>query len=191
MEPLHEKSAVLVIDVQQGLCVGDGAAFQCAATIERINLVTGRARSAGLPVVFVQHESSTGYLEHGTSAWQLAVGLDVKPHDIKVRKTTPDAFLRTDLEEVIRKAGVQKLIICGMHSEFCINTTTRRALALGFPVVLFRMATHLQATAQFHPSKLSPTRTLRWPIFQVLAPAWLWWQAQISRLQPSLQPAPH
>lgn len=130
------KSAVFVIDVQQGLCAGDGAAFQCAATIERINRVTSKARSAGALVIFVQHESSTGYLEHGTAAWQLADGLEVEPSDVKIRKTTPDAFLRTNLEEVIRKAGVQKLIICGMHSEFCVDTTTRRALALGFPVVL-------------------------------------------------------
>jgi nicotinamidase-related amidase len=130
------KTAVLVIDVQQGLCEGEGTPFDCPATIQRINQVTHKARLAKVPVIFVQHESVQGYLEHGTSAWQLADGLDVQPNDIKVRKTTPDSFLRTNLEALLRLLGIQKLVICGMHSEFCIDTTTRRALALGFPVVL-------------------------------------------------------
>ncbi len=129
-------SAVLVIDVQQGLCEGEGVAFDCPATIERINAVTHKARLTGVPVFFVQHESTCGYLEYGTPAWQLADAVQALPSDIRVRKTTPDAFLRTNLEELLRTHGVQKLIVCGMHSEFCIETTVRRALALGFPVVL-------------------------------------------------------
>ncbi len=130
------KSAVLVIDVQQGLCEGEGTPFDCPATLQRINQITHKARLANAPVIFVQHESTEGELEYDTSAWQLADGLDVQSSDLKVRKTTPDSFLRTNLEALLRLIGVQKLVICGMHSEFCIDTTTRRALALGFPVVL-------------------------------------------------------
>jgi nicotinamidase-related amidase len=130
------RSAVLVIDVQQGLCEGAGAAFDCAGTISRINGVTRRARLSNAPVIFVQHESGAGYPEHGSAAWQLAHGLEVQPADIKLRKTTPDAFLRTELESLLRSMQVHEVVICGMHSEFCIDTTTRRALALGFPVVL-------------------------------------------------------
>ena len=129
-------SAVLVIDVQQGLCEGEGAPFDCAGTITRINRVTQKARSAGVPVIFVQHESPADYLVHGSAAWQLAAGLDVQPGDIKIRKTTPDSFLRTDLEARLRALGVDEIVICGMHSEFCVDTTARKALALGFPVVL-------------------------------------------------------
>lgn len=130
------KSAVLVIDVQQGLCEGEGAAFDCTRTIARINEVTRRARQANAPVIFVQHESTCGYLEQGSADWQLADGLDVQATDIRMRKSTPDAFLRTGLEELLRDNGIERLVLCGMHSEFCVDTTTRRALALGFPVVL-------------------------------------------------------
>ena len=129
-------TAVLVIDVQQGLCEGEGAAFDCDGTIFRINLVTRKARAAGALVIFIQHESTTAYLEHGSHAWQFAKGLEVDPTDARIRKTTPDAFLRTELEGVLRSHGVHNVIVCGMHSEFCVDTTTRRALALGFPVLL-------------------------------------------------------
>jgi len=130
------KSAVLVIDVQQGLCEGEGAAFDCEGTISRINIVTRKARRAAVPVIFVQHESQDGYLEHGTDAWQIARGLEVAANDKKVRKSTPDSFLRTDLEDVLRQFGIERIVLCGMHSEFCVDTTARRALSLGFPVTL-------------------------------------------------------
>ena len=88
--------AVLVIDVQQGLCVGEGKPYDCEGTISRINQVTEKARAANVPVIFIQHESSSGYLEYGTEDWQLANGLVSQPTDWYVRKTTPDSFLRTD-----------------------------------------------------------------------------------------------
>ena len=104
--------------------------------IARINQVSAKARIAGVPVIFIQHESKAGYLEFGTPAWQLANGLKVEPGDIRVRKTTPDSFQKTDLEAILKRHGVTDLVISGMHTEFCVDTTTRRALALGYPVVL-------------------------------------------------------
>lgn len=129
------KAAVLVIDVQQGLCEGPPAPFDCDGLIARINRVTRQARVAGAPVIFIQHESGAG-LEHGSPAWQLASGLEVGRDDLFVRKTTPDSFLRTELSSLLETRGIELLVICGMHSEFCVDTTTRRALGLGYPVTL-------------------------------------------------------
>jgi nicotinamidase-related amidase len=130
------QTAVLVIDVQQGLCEGPDAAHDCPGTITPINSVTHRAREAGVPVFFIQHESSAGYLEHSSREWQLATGLQVDEGDRRIRKSTPDAFLRTELHEALKALGVTHLVVCGMHTEYCVDTTTRKALALGYPVIL-------------------------------------------------------
>ena len=130
------KTAVLVIDVQQGLCEGEGKAHDCDGLFANINCVTAQARSVGAPVIFIQHESKAGYLEHGSVAWRLADGLHVAPEDLRIRKTTPDAFLRTTLAAVLKERGIDHLVVCGMHTEFCVDTTTRQALAHGFPVTL-------------------------------------------------------
>ena len=130
------KTAVLVIDVQQGLCEGEGKAFDCDGVIRRINIVTSKARTNGAMVIFIQHESKAGYLEYGTDMWQLATGLETVAGDLKIRKTTPDSFLRTNLETTLKDHGVENVVICGMHTEFCVDTTTRSSLALGFPVTL-------------------------------------------------------
>lgn len=139
LKPPHTPAmttTLLVIDVQQGLCEGKHAAFESQQVIGRINQVSCKVRSAGGMVVFVQHESNSGYLEFETAAWQLARGLKVEATDRRLRKTTPDSFHLTQLEQLLRQHAVTDLVICGMHSEFCVDTTTRRALALGFPVVL-------------------------------------------------------
>ena len=87
-------------------------------------------------VVFIQHASTSGFLEYGTDAWQLAHGLHVEPADLRIRKTTPDAFHHTELEGTLKQRAIAALVICGMHTEFCVDTTTRRALELGYPVIL-------------------------------------------------------
>ena len=130
------KTALLIIDVQQGLCEGEGRTFESDRVIARINHAAAMMRSAGLLVVFIQHESSAGYLQHDSHGWQLADGLRHEPGDLRVRKTTPDSFLNTDLQALLNAQGVKELIVCGMHTEFCVDTTTRRALALGYPVTL-------------------------------------------------------
>jgi len=127
-------TAVLVIDVQQGLCEGSGAAWDCAGLIARINQVTAAARAAGTPVIWVQH-AELG-LEAGTPGWQLALGLQVEGADLRSNKTTGDAFWKTDLLPTLQGLGVHELVICGMHTEYCVDVTTRAALRHGYPVVL-------------------------------------------------------
>ena len=129
-------TALLIIDVQHGLCSGEYEAFEATRVIERINVVSRKMREVGAPVVVIQHEASDGPLVYGTEGWKLAAGLDVRPTDIYVRKKATDSFHNTNLQGILRAHGVTKLTICGLQSEFCVDTTTRRALALGYPVTL-------------------------------------------------------
>jgi nicotinamidase-related amidase len=129
-------TAVLVIDTQQGLCEGEHGAHDAAGLVRRINAITQQARQAGAVVIFVQHEAEGTELAHGSPGWQLADGLQVEPADLRVPKKTADTFLRTNLNELLDARHVRQLVICGMHTEFCVDTTVRRALALGYPVTL-------------------------------------------------------
>ena len=78
--------------------------------------------------------SSAGFLEYGSESWKLQKDLFIDDIDFKVRKTTPDSFLRTNLEEILTSVGAMNLIICGYASEFCVDTSVRRAAALGYNV---------------------------------------------------------
>jgi nicotinamidase-related amidase len=130
-------TALLIIDVQQVLCSGEHAAFEIERVIDRINLISHKARAAGALVVVIQHETQGGgEMDHGTYGWHLAPSLKTERSDVYIRKTATDSFHRTELHDVLRAQGITNLIICGLQSEFCVDTTTRRALALGYPVVL-------------------------------------------------------
>lgn len=128
-------AALLVIDVQQALCFGDYAGFDAARVIDRINEVAARFRAAGAPVFLIQHEDD-GPLQRGSAGWRLADGLAVHPTDVVLAKRATDSFHRTDLQAQLEARGITDLVICGLQSEFCVDTTTRRALALGYPVQL-------------------------------------------------------
>ena len=105
-------------------------------------------------MIVVQHEGKNGYLEFGTEGWKLPPNLISQEGDVFVRKTTPDAFHRTNLEALLKERGVGEIVVCGMHTEFCVDTSTRRALALGFPVVLVADAHTTQGNAHLTPSQV-------------------------------------
>lgn len=129
------KSAILVTDVQTKVFDTHPRPFEADEVVKRINHVTTMARTAGAPVFLIQHEVP-GYLDHESEGWQLQKDLVVKDTDIRVRKTTGDSFLRTDLEEKLKSLDITNLVICGYASEFCIDNTTRRATGLGYTVQL-------------------------------------------------------
>jgi len=129
-------TALLIIDVQRALCTGNEKVFGIGAIIDRINALSDSARASGTPVVFVQHEEDEGPFRSGTEGWELADGLVTAPGDLRVRKTTPNSFHRTELQELLQKHGVERVVICGLQTEYCVDTTLRQALALGYRVVL-------------------------------------------------------
>lgn len=132
--------ALIIIDTQSALFDPAPRPADADAVIARIDALAARARAAGAAVIFVQHEHAEGIdgpLVHGSAGWQLQSGLRVdKEADAFVRKTTPDSFLRTDLSDKLLASGATELVVCGYATEFCVDTTVRRAAALGFPITI-------------------------------------------------------
>ena len=129
-------AALLVIDMQRALCAGEWAMFDADNLIERLNGVIAQARSAGVPVVLIQHEEAEGPLQFDAAGWQLDERLAVQPADPRIRKTATDSFHRTPLQAVLQSRGIDRLVVCGLQSEFCVDSTVRGALAHGYPVTL-------------------------------------------------------
>jgi nicotinamidase-related amidase len=130
------KQALLVIDVQRGLFDKSPRPFDADNVVERINSLIVSARRSHTPVIFIQHESAANPLVWNSESWKLERSLEVSAQDQFVRKTTPDSFLKTNLQEILDANNVKQLVICGYATEFCVDTTVRRAAGLGYSVIL-------------------------------------------------------
>ncbi len=131
-------TAVLVIDVQQGLFSGKPPAFEGDQVIARINEVIAKARAAGAPIIFFQHDGdpSEDWMVPLSDEWKLHPRLHVTDEDRIIRKTTCDAFYETKLEAELAARRVSRLVLTGFATDFCIDTTVRVALSKEFEVVV-------------------------------------------------------
>lgn len=135
MAALPSSSALVVIDVQCGWYLASPGPHDAAATLARINDLIDRARTAGRPIIFIQHAEAPDY-SPGTPEWELHPGLHRLPADPVVGKTVCDAFHATTLQDKLSAHGVDTIVICGAATEFCVDTTIRAAASLGYHVVV-------------------------------------------------------
>lgn len=123
-------TALVVIDLQVGVVVG---CHDADAVLGRTAALVDRARTAGVPVVWVQDEQDFPF---GTDAWRLAPPLTRRDDEPLVRKTYRDAFADTDLRALLDARGIDRLVVVGAQSDYCVRTTTQRAAADGYDVTL-------------------------------------------------------
>jgi len=131
--------ALLLIDLQRGMFGSAKLAsvWQGEALREKVRSLLVRARAAGAPVILVQHAGPVGHpLEEGTEGWELHSDVAPMAGEVVVVKRTPDAFLDTDLHDILRQRRIHSLAVAGIQTEFCIDTTCRRAFSLGYEVTL-------------------------------------------------------
>ncbi|WP_285113652.1 cysteine hydrolase family protein [Leifsonia sp. fls2-241-R2A-40a] len=124
-------SALLVIDLQNGVLPG---CFDAEGVLARTIALVDRARSAGTPVVWVQHEEDG--MEEGSDAWQLVDGLVPADGEPRIHKHYRDAFADTELDEVLERLDVGRLVVAGAQSDYCVRTTAQSAAVRGFDVTL-------------------------------------------------------
>ena len=140
-----DRTAVVVVDMQNGFCHPDGSLFAPGSreAIGPVASVVEAARDAGVRVVYTrdvhpreQFEDAHYYDEferwgehvlEGTWDAEIVDDLDVREEDHVVVKHTYDAFYRTDLEGYLDVHGVDDLLICGTLANVCVLHTAGSA----------------------------------------------------------------
>ncbi|MFC9415122.1 cysteine hydrolase family protein [Bacillus mobilis] len=131
------KKALIVIDVQAGMYTAGMPVHNGEKFLEILQELIGECRSNDIPVIYVQHNGPKDHpLEKGTEGWKVHEAIAPQKFDRIVEKTTPDSFHKTNLNEVLREKGIEQVILSGMQTEYCVDTTTRRAFSEGYKVTL-------------------------------------------------------
>lgn len=144
-------TALLVVDAQESFRqrAADWEATANPEVLVNIARLVEHSRSVGDLVVWVTHaEPGTGGVFDPELGFVRVVS-DLEPAlgDIRITKTTVNAFTSTDLQEQLQLAGVRKVVVCGIRTEQCCETTARLASDLGFEVDFVTDATTTSAIA--------------------------------------------
>ncbi|MRT25609.1 isochorismatase family protein [Enterobacteriaceae bacterium RIT697] len=136
MQP--QLKALLVIDMQNGLFHASPAPFAAESVLSNINQLIALAHQAHAPVFFARHTGPDGSpFAESSPLTQLIPELQMNAsHDRVFVKRYPNCFHDTELLAALKSADIQELVIVGMKTEYCVDTTCRAAADLGFRVVL-------------------------------------------------------
>lgn len=130
------RSALLVIDVQESFKVSPkrwerrgNLAFE-----QNVSLLLAAYRDAGLPVIFVMHTDDDPGFAPNSPFFKLMDFLGRRESEPLLVKFTRNAFTSTDLQHRLSLLGVNRVVITGIATEQCCETTARVAADFGFDV---------------------------------------------------------
>jgi nicotinamidase/pyrazinamidase len=161
-----EATALVVVDVQNDFAHPDGSLAVAGGegVLAAVNAELARARAAGALVVYTQdwhppetpHFASQGgpwppHCVQGTWGAELHPGLDAAPDEPRIRKGSgsQDGYsgfraadqltgqvTSTGLEELLRDARIERVVVVGLATDYCVRDTALDAVDLGFPTTV-------------------------------------------------------
>jgi isochorismate hydrolase len=141
-----QRSALLVLDMQRYFLEADSHAYvpSAPAIVAGIKDLAAQYSRSGLPIIFTRH-INTGQNAAMMGRWwrelitadnplsAITAGLDTSAGTL-LSKTQYDAFYRTGLADLLRSKSVTQVVICGLMTHLCCETTARSAFVHGFEV---------------------------------------------------------
>ena len=126
---------LMVVDVQVGVVNG---AWDAQRVIQSVSRVVHRARSEGVPVIWVQHSSDE--LPRGSSQWQWVPELAPSGSESLVHKQFNSAFEQTSLDATLASLDATHIVLAGAATNWCIRATAYGALDRGYDLTLVKGA---------------------------------------------------
>lgn len=131
----YKRTALLVVDVQQGLFQKSTPIYQSEQLLQNINALIERARQCDVPVIYIQHCDSRSLVKDSLE-WQLHPGLHPLESDAFVCKEHSNAFEETNLTQILDEKKVGRLVVTGLVTHGCVKNTCLGGRELGYPVLL-------------------------------------------------------
>ena len=140
------ESTLIMIDCQNTYTRGVMELQGVQAALDEAAALLDRARSAGIPIIHIQHSDGPGSL-YDIDGESGAIVDRVAPRDGEpvVVKHYPNSFVQTDLDERLKAVGASNLVLAGFMTHMCVNSTARGAFNLGYAPTVVAAATATRA----------------------------------------------
>jgi len=129
------KSVLMIVDVQVGVMK---VCWDAERIIGNINLAVEKARSQGIPIIWVQH--SDDELVYQSPEWELVPQLSPLKTDFHIDKHFNSSFEETTLEDLLSQLGVSHIVLAGAATNWCIRATAYGALDRRYDLTLIQDA---------------------------------------------------
>ena len=149
----RDRTALLVVDMQNSFCADDGGCGRTGLPIQNLQTaikpcvkLVAAARSAGIPVIYTRYMYRPDYADCGilvkhllpelkdakalqAGTWDIEVVPELAPQDgdFVVDKNRPSAFYATSMETILNGLDVDSLVVCGVTTNCCVETSVRDA----------------------------------------------------------------
>lgn len=151
---------LLLIDIQNDYFPGGKfELFQAEQALSQAEKILLSFRQRQLPVFHVQHvtlNKEVPFFWPNTPGVEIHKNLEPAPGEAVIIKHAPDSFFETTLQQSLVAKGIEHLVVCGMMTHMCVDTSVRAAANFGYTVTLVANA--------------CATRNLAWNNIEVPAP---------------------
>jgi nicotinamidase-related amidase len=140
------ESTLVLIDCQNTYTRGVMELEGVQAALDEVEILLDRARSAGIPIIHIQHDDGPGSL-YDIEGECGSIVSRVAPHNGEpvVVKNYPNAFVQTDLDDVLKTANASSMVLAGFMTHMCVNSTARGAFNIGYEPTVVAAATATRA----------------------------------------------
>ncbi|MEG0295228.1 MAG: cysteine hydrolase family protein [Clostridium sp.] len=129
------KMALVIVDCQRGLI--DSNPYKKEETVKNIKDLIAASRDKNIEVIYVRHDGGEGDdLEMGTDNWQIYKDIEPKFGDMIFEKSYNSAFRETGLKAYLDSKKIKKLILVGLQTEYCFDTTCKVAFEYGYEIIV-------------------------------------------------------
>ncbi len=136
--------ALVLVDIQNDYFPnGKNPLHRPQEAAEQAKRVLAFFRNKGLSIFHVQHVMSSptaAFFAPDTEGVKIHASVAPLSNEEVIIKHAPSAFLRTGLADKLLSQGISHLVVCGMMSHMCIDTTVRTAQDYGFSVTVLEDA---------------------------------------------------
>ena len=153
MELNRNRAALIVVDMQNSFCADDGGCGKPGLPIQNLQKaidpcvrLVAAARAAEVPVIFTRYVYRPDYADGGVmikhllpelkdagalqaGTWDIEIVPKLTPEDgdFIIDKNRPSSFYATNLETMLNGLDVESLVVCGVTTNCCVESTVRDA----------------------------------------------------------------